>query len=293
MSGLPASADAASRLLPSQCGACGEAGQMHHAFEKWGIDILECGVCRSAQASIPDTFDPRSIYSEDYFQGGQRDGYADYVAAEPVMRREFRSALKILRRSGCRDGKLLEIGCAYGYFMNEARPYFQCTGVEVSEAARQRASALGEVVAADLSSPEVAARGPYDALVMIDCIEHLADPYGVVQDATAMTAEKASIMVVTGDWASPLARRTRDRWRLMTPPQHLYFFSRDGLERLLVRCGYRVTSWQRPWRQVSAGLAAYQLTHRLGMDIQLPASLNRLPLPLKLYDGMRVIAQRT
>lgn len=265
---------------------------MQHAFQKWGIDIAECSECHSAQASVPDGFDPRTLYSEEYFQGGRRDGYADYIAAESVMRREFRSAVKILRRSGCPAGKLLEIGCAYGYFLNEARPYFQSTGIEVSEAARQHASALGERVYPDLETPAVAARGPYDAIVMIDCIEHLVDPYATVRDATAMTAADASIMVVTGDWTSPLAKRTRDRWRLMTPPQHLHFFSREGLERLLQRCGYRVKSCQRPWRQVSAGLAAYQLSHRLGLDIPVPASLNRVPLPLKLYDGMRMIAQR-
>lgn len=274
------------------CGACGASGGLESLFRKWDVDIVECSRCGSAQAIVPHDFDPSAIYSEDYYQGGRADGYGDYAASEPVIRREFRSSLGVLRNSGCHGGKLLELGCAYGFFMKEAAAYFQCTGIEVSEAARIRATAAGEKVFPDLTDPAVRSRGPYDAVVLIDCIEHLVDPFQTIRDATTMTTDHASIVVVTGDWSSTFARRTRDRWRLMTPPQHLFFFSRDGITKLLARCGYEVVAWDRPWRRVSAGLAAYQLTRRLGLAVPVPPRLNRFGLPMKLFDGMRVVARR-
>ena len=70
-----------------------------------------CGLGR-AETSY---FDPSTYYTADYFSGGHADGYSDYRGAEAVLRREFAGTVDFIRgfRSG---GKLLEVGCAYGFF---------------------------------------------------------------------------------------------------------------------------------------------------------------------------------
>src|SRR6185436_10992421 len=103
-----------------------------------------------------------------------KDGYADYQGSATVLRREFRRVVERLRRHAP-GGRLLEIGCAYGYFLDEAQPFFECTGVEVAgdAVAACRARGLDVLQGED---PGLAAaldqRGPFDAAVMLDCIEH-------------------------------------------------------------------------------------------------------------------------
>jgi len=286
-------ADADVLRSASECSACrAGAGKQRPIFHKWGVPISECSQCGSASAVVPADFDPKAIYSAAYYHGGRTDGYADYSAGEAVLRREFRRCLHQLERAGVRGGKLLEIGCAYGYFLKEASPRFQGVGVEISDAARQRASAARLAVYADLMAPEVRDGAPYDGLILLDCIEHLKDPASALVKAVALLGEDAAILISTGDWGSPVARLTRRHWRLMTPPQHLSFFTRQGMEELLGSLGFEVVTLERPWRLIPLGLAMYQLTRRLGFRVAISPQLNQIVAPVNLFDCMRVVARR-
>jgi SAM-dependent methyltransferase len=278
--------------LQLDCPICGAREAQSFAFSKWSVDIMECLECGSASAAVPIDFNPEEIYTESYFQGGQKDGYGDYASAEQVIRREFRSSLRQLERSGVRKGRLLEIGSAYGFFLREAEPDFQGIGIEVSSDAREYGRRMGVNLFASISDSEVIGGKPYSALVLLDCIEHLEDPYETLRSASQLLGDQASILITTGDWGSFFARKTKSHWRLMTPPQHLHFFTREGMERLLSRIDFEIVSFEHPGRLIPIGLAAYQAFERLGLPLQVPKRLNRLGLPLNLFDCMRVVARR-
>ena len=48
-----------------------------------------------------------------------------------MLRREFAHSVDFIRNYR-RDGKLLELGAAYGFFLMEAARYFDVAGIEVS-----------------------------------------------------------------------------------------------------------------------------------------------------------------
>ena len=98
-----------------------------------GFQVARCQVCRLGSTLVPEGFDPLALYGEGYFQGNEQDGYADYLASEPVLRQEFRRTLHQLEASKPPGNKLLEVGSAYGFFLAEAQVSFSCMGVEVSE----------------------------------------------------------------------------------------------------------------------------------------------------------------
>ncbi|MGZ9272595.1 MAG: methionine biosynthesis protein MetW, partial [Candidatus Binatia bacterium] len=127
------------------CPACGHVTEQQYLFSKNGCGIVRCTECGLGRA-LADGFDTRAYYTEDYFTGGRADGYADYLASEPVLRREFAKIVHFIRRY-IPSGKLLELGCAYGFFLREARDHFQVAGIELSEdaAAHARASGLNVI----------------------------------------------------------------------------------------------------------------------------------------------------
>src|SRR5262249_59166182 len=83
-----------------------------------------------------------AYYTKDYFSGRRADGYADYLGAGGVLRREFARSVDFIRhyRSG---GKLLELGCAYGFFLKEAARYFDVAGIELAEEAAAHGRRVG------------------------------------------------------------------------------------------------------------------------------------------------------
>ena len=115
--GTPRMLQPSIRTLP--CPACGALTPHRYLYAKNGCDILRCAQCGLGRADATH-FDPAAYYTDDYFSGGHADGYADYRGAEPVLRREFARTVDFIRRHRA-GGKLLDIGCAYGFFLQEAR----------------------------------------------------------------------------------------------------------------------------------------------------------------------------
>jgi SAM-dependent methyltransferase len=274
------------------CPVCGERTAHKSVFEKWGYPILSCRGCGLTSAGVPQQFDSSAIYSRDYFQGKTRDGYADYLSSENVLRREFRHSLAHLRRYAPK-GRLLEIGCAYGFFLMEGARYYRSIGIDISQDAIDFARSRGLDAHQGIVDADFLRRtGPFDAVVMLDVIEHLPDPANVLAAVSDAMPQGGCLLITTGDWGSLTARLAGRHWRLMTPPQHLYFFSRPTLTTLLERVGLQLVDCRKPWKMVPLGLAMYQAACRIGVKPPFPSFMNRLGIPLNLFDTMRVIARK-
>jgi len=74
------------------CPACGAPTRQRYLYSKEACDILRCEECGIGRTETAE-FDPTSYYGKDYFSGGYFDGYADYIGAEPVLRRDSAYAL--------------------------------------------------------------------------------------------------------------------------------------------------------------------------------------------------------
>jgi len=261
-------------------------------FSAKGYPILRCPSCGLGSTRVPPDFDPTSIYTRGYFQGELEDGYVDYQGSREELATEFRNLLMDIASAGVAKGKLLEVGCAYGFFLDEARRSFEVSGVELSEDAVAACRARGLEVVRYADEQFYAERGPFDVAVMLDVVEHLVDPRGLLHDLNTHTRPGALLVLTTGDFGSFLARSMRRRWRLMTPPQHLWYFTADAIRRLLDRSGFRVVQVTYPTKQVPVGLIAYQIARYLGLQRLTRGWQVRGSVPANLHDAMRVFAQR-
>jgi hypothetical protein len=102
----------------------------------------------------------------------------------------------------------------------------------------------------------------------------------------------AQLLVTTGNYESLLSRVMGRYWRLMTPPQHLWFFSPRTVSALLARHGFRVHTVEHPWKLVPLALVAYQATRYVGGQDLVRRVIPRGGIPINLFDAMRVIAER-
>ena len=116
------------------------------------------------------------LYDRGYFHG---DEYLDYVAEEESLRLNFNARLRTLQHvvPNLRERDIFEIGCAYGFFLDEARHFAKSVaGIDISEdAIAYGRSRFGlDVQRGDYLSRDQARK--YGVIAMWDTVEHLQRP---------------------------------------------------------------------------------------------------------------------
>ena len=111
----------------------------------------------------------------------------------------------------------------------------------------------------------------FDVIVMLDVIEHVPDPRETLALCEKHLNPGGIVVITTGDFGSLPARLLGARWRLMTPPQHLWFFT-PGACSACGLLGLRMERLSHPWKTVSLALVLYQLQRMLGLRRRAPSA---------------------
>lgn len=222
------------------CVTCG-AGQPKLRCERDGFHIVECNACGLVYVGQdPQQIDFAALYGEAYYTGGQEGVFADYVGQAPARRAAARRRLWSLRRMKP-NGRLLDVGCAAGFFLAEAQAHYQVQGVELSEySSRFAREKLGLDVFTGTLPQAALPAARFDVVTLWDVIEHVADPAALLLEVARVLAPGGRVVLTTGDIGSGYAQRQAERWHLLTPPWHLYFFDRASMARLAALAGLRV-----------------------------------------------------
>jgi SAM-dependent methyltransferase len=228
----------------------------------------------------------------DYFSGRCADGYVDYRASGPVLRREFARTVAFIRNF-IAHGRLLELGCAYGFFLQEARPFFEVAGIELAEDAATYCRNNGLNVLSGVAD-EGSCRdlGKMDVIVLLDVIEHVPNPRETLALCERHLNPSGIIVLTTGDFASLVARLSGRAWRLMTPPQHLWFFTPESVRCLARSLEMEMEACDHPWRFVPLSLILFQLRRMLHLSPAGGAAGSGIGIPVNLLDAMRIVLRK-
>jgi SAM-dependent methyltransferase len=277
------------------CPVC-PAGSGSPWLVKGGFPILRCDSCGSGflpEHAVPE--DLEDLYSKEYFHGGRATGYPSYLADAALLERNFGKRLTWIEELHP-QGRLLEIGAAYGLFLRQARARgWNVMGVEMAADCAAAASQLAgvPVVAGDF----LAASLPFgfDVIVMFDVIEHMRDPVACIERAGSLLAPDGLLVIETGDIASRWACLLGARWYFLDPPQHLVYFSAASLANAIRRCGFTgPVRIRRLGRWVSLANIAFKLTRQVHSRAGKALARRRLPgaVYLNFGDSMLVAARR-
>jgi SAM-dependent methyltransferase len=273
------------------CPACRQSTEQRRLFAKNGCDVLQCAACGLGRAQAPG-FKAEQYYTGDYFSGGRADGYADYLGAEPVLRREFARTIQFIRTYRPK-GRLLDVGCAYGFLLEEAWPFYDVSGIEIAEEAAEFCRSRGLRVRTGVADQATLSElGAMDVIVLLDVLEHLPDPLATLTVCARHLNAGGVIVITTGDFASLYARLAGARWRLMTPPQHLWFYTPESLRRMGRAIGLRLDACDHPWKLVPLSLIAFQLRRMLGGVPRRAPRGSQIGIPINMFDAMRCVLRK-
>jgi SAM-dependent methyltransferase len=161
------------------------------------------------------------------------------LVEEAGQRRTATLGLETIERFS-RRGRLLDIGCWTGAFLEVARDRgWEVLGVEPSRWAASIATARGLVVHHGTLHNVPTALEPVDAIVLADVLEHLWDPGAALRSAREKLRPGGVVYITVPDAGSLVARLLGRRWWSVLP-MHVQYFTFASLSHLLAAEGFAV-----------------------------------------------------
>jgi 2-polyprenyl-3-methyl-5-hydroxy-6-metoxy-1,4-benzoquinol methylase len=184
-------------------------------------------------------------------------------------------------------GKLLEIGCARGDFLQVAREWYDVYGVEPNPELADSASQVAPV------HRDIIERTPwsgFDIVASFHVIEHVDSPRAFVAAAVERLKRGGLLVIETPNIDSPPFKLFKSRWRQFIP-EHYFFFSPNTISRLLSEHGLGIQSITTIGKYASADL----IVNRLGRYLPWLPNVNgfsRLTFRINPMDIMLVFAKK-
>jgi SAM-dependent methyltransferase len=260
------------------------------------VKCKECGYIYADLDLSQEKFE--ELYNSGYFKGEE---YSDYISDKEMLQRNFNDRLKTLKKyiDPNIHQSLLEVGTAYGFFLELASKEFnEAVGVDVTEEgvkyARENLNLnayVADLLEWDFKDKKI------NIACMWDTIEHLRSPHLYIEKISNNMDSGGLIAITTGDIDSFVARWRKNKWRLIHPPTHAHYFSKDSITRLLDKYGYDVVHFEYSGFYRSIDNIAYNLfvlrsnfswLYRLLKFTR----ITKLNLYTNLYDIMYVIGRK-
>lgn len=190
--------------------------------------------------------------------------------------------------------KLLDVGCAHGWFLETAHQRFDVLGIEPDEFVAARTSARGLPVRVGFFPNVLEQSEKFDVVVFNDVIEHIPD----IRSAIAAVHQhldiggllvlnlpnsrgffyRTSKLLSRFGWAAPFERL----WQKDLPSPHVHYFDRNNLARLVASHGFaQVLSTDLPSVRSQGLLERIRCagtSGTIGVYVQYAAALMSLPL---------------
>jgi SAM-dependent methyltransferase len=212
----------------ARCTACGSAARL--AFETPDLNrrisptlfrYYQCPACGLIFLS-PIPSDLSAYYPGDYHSFPRtKDAVAQ--AAEPE-----RYKLDVITRfaspTPARGARLVEIGPSWGAFLHLAKNAgFEAEAIEMDPiCCRYIEETIGaKVVRSDDPASALSRLPPYDVIALWHVIEHVADPWSLLQSAAARLNPGGILVIATPNPEAFQFRITRRRWPHVDAPRHV------------------------------------------------------------------------
>jgi 2-polyprenyl-3-methyl-5-hydroxy-6-metoxy-1,4-benzoquinol methylase len=228
----------AQELETANCPVCGSDRRHPIGHGRDGLGVVRCGRCGVLFLSPRLRIERMMQHYRDasYFEGSGC-GYASYSEQERSLRLTFAALLRRLERVGSNGGSLLEVGCGHGFFLDEARSFFEHrVGTDMSAQAAAVASRHADAVFTG-GVDAVPLEMRFDLVVALHVIEHVYEPGTFIRDVAARVKPGGYLLLATPDAGSFWFRLLGRRWPSYKFPEHVVFYDRRSLTKLLQAVG--------------------------------------------------------
>lgn len=186
----------------------------------------------------------------DFCYGREKHLVEWFLTQADEARLNAQKVLEDLRKLGCKDGCLLDIGCGIGAFLAVSELHgFKPIGIELNENTAKYAAKDHDVIHGDFSESALP-EASVDVVIIEQTLEHLSNPYDVLEKAWHLLKPAGYLYI--GVPGIDSLRLWSDRFigfgksALWSPEDHLYYFLPKTIEQLLIKVGFKPLQIPKP-----------------------------------------------
>ncbi len=258
----------------SKCSLCGsDKYELLVVSEK--TNYVKCKACGLVYLTPRLKEDSIKVY---YSQTGFYSEYSDgtgYQIQERALRNTFKAFLKHLRNQKLTAGKLLEIGCGYGYLLDEARDYFEFrVGTDYSLEAVEHARKYADHVYCGGLDALPKDMNTFDVIIAFAVLEHVYNPHEFLDEIKSKMAPNARLIIATPDIGNFWYKSLKSKWPFFIPPEHVCLYDNSTLRKLYLKSGFkdiRVFSLEHSW-------PVTVILSKIGLKITNKSCISNLPI---------------
>jgi len=232
-------------MIEVNCPLCGSAERelLYRCADNLRVQV--CSEC-SLQYLNPrlDEVAVQALYADqDYYSCWQLD--REDAATSQLKARTAQLILKLMAERQPGRGHLLEVGCAVGFFLQEALlDNWEVSGVDLSEyaigLARERLGQQARLHQGLLTANTFGSER-FEAVVLLDLIEHVEQPIDFLKMVRQMIVPGGYLYLLTPDADSLSRRLMRGKWAHYKW-EHLFYLGHQTTSHLLQAAGWQPES---------------------------------------------------
>lgn len=223
-----------------RCDACGSP--LLEGYRAWHFICPACGLERS-------TLEPRinDIATIDEVDREK--------ALQPIRDRNFGVLLGWLAQYAAPPGsgrrpRLLDVGCAHGWFVEQAMATYDVVGLEPDLAIAERAMKRNLPVRGGYFPQALDTGESFEAIVFNDVLEHIPGVVNVLEACASHLSDNGIVVVNAPDRRGVFYQLSKlfcrlgktssfeRMWQVGMPSPHLYYFDRSSLARAAASAGF-------------------------------------------------------
>jgi SAM-dependent methyltransferase len=236
------------------CNLCATSSATTELYDFDPFKIVRCDHCglvyvnpRLTERAVLELYENSYFENPGFFSGNAKKlyGYSSYKETRLEVEPMYEKILGEIE--GWKKGaSLLEIGSAYGFFLNIARQRgWEVSGVELSpEAAKFSRAQFGiDPFIGSLGRYFSSASKKFDVVAFFDVFEHLHDPSRALMSIHSILNPGGIIAFAVPNSAPWTFRLLGSRWEDLQRAksnEHLYFFHEKTLQKILDKCGFEM-----------------------------------------------------
>ena len=201
----------------------------------------ECGMIRTdpvpADQDLPKYYESEEYLSHKNEKSGIFPRIYDWVRNYAVKGK----CKYVIKNSNLGSGKVLDIGCGIGYFLNGMRSAgWEAEGIEPSDNARAVAKSEFEFDLKNGNEVYNLDRSSFDVITMWHSLEHVNDLDGYLKQINKALRNNGTLVIALPNHTSFDAKYYKEFWAAYDVPRHLHHFSRSSIQRLLKNYGFKL-----------------------------------------------------
>jgi SAM-dependent methyltransferase len=262
-------------------------------FHRQGWDFVRCAACRLARLDPIPTDEQLAAHYGARFESGN---YEPAKANERLP--TLQGVFALFKSIG--PGRLFDVGCFDGGLLDiAADAHWETWGIDYQgpavEIARVKHPDRISVGSLETFEPP---RADFDVVTGIGVIEHLREPASLARFAADALRPGGVLVVQTPDRGSLPSALLGRYWPPIAAPEHVWYFNRATLIRLLRAAGFENFHVHSHWKRLRVGYA-YEQLGVFGPELQrLARPVRKLPrvldMQFPMYGGeMLLMATRS